>query len=226
MTTDQLEDHLRSEFHRLDQRMTEESNLDLPGYVTSPPARSHRWVRVAAVASVAAAVVLLIPVLKPSDKPRVAKVASLILPGESPREAEERITRACMIEGGFTPVEIGGASFDGGPLIPVAGYAESPDPSARREVCHQRIVALGIIDPPTPDQLRAFYPHVVSFVDCLRANGFAIGTVLSEDEYVAGRGNIPISPALAAFEKADEVDPKYSECLATEITPHLSLLRT
>ncbi len=30
MTTDQLEDHLRGEFHRLDQRMMEEGNLALP----------------------------------------------------------------------------------------------------------------------------------------------------------------------------------------------------
>ena len=40
MTTDQLEAQLRSEFHRLDQRMMEEGNLHLPSYVASRPAHS------------------------------------------------------------------------------------------------------------------------------------------------------------------------------------------
>ena len=228
MITDQLEEHLRSEFHRVDHRMLEEGNLDLPSYVGSPVARPRRWVRVAAVGAVAAAVVLLIPIVKPADRPGVTKVAEakVILPGETPREAEERITRACMIEGGFTPIDGGFASIDDGPLYAAAAYKESPESSARQELCHQRIEALGIIPVPSPEQWTAFYPHVVALIDCLKANGFDVGPILSLDDYVASAGKTPVSPKLAEMEAAGEVDPKYWECVQKETLPYISILRT
>jgi hypothetical protein len=298
MTTDQLADHLRSEFHRVDQRMLEEGNPDLPSYVVSAPPRSRRWVRVAAVASVAAAVVLLIPILKPSDKVPTARVADaqIVLPGETRGQAVERITRACMIEGGLTPIDVatasdgpqypiavyqdspetkarseacvrriedlgmaepqmvlpgetpqvaverisracmveGGltpidfavtASENGGPQYPVAVYTEGPYMSARQDICNKRIVALGIIKPPTAEQFAAFYPHVVAFNDCLRANGYDVETVVSMDEYVFSRGNPRASPKLDALGHADDAGPKYRQCLDRELIPYTSIFR-
>ena len=143
MITDQLEEHLRSEFHRLDQRMAAEGNRDLAEYVAPAPAPSHRWVRVAAVVSVAAAVVLLIPILKPSSQPttRVAD-APVVLPGETRLEAVERITRACMIEGGFTSIDgVSGSPFD------VAAYEPSSEMAARMAICVRRIEDLGLAEP-------------------------------------------------------------------------------
>jgi hypothetical protein len=297
MTTDQLEENLRSEFHRLDTRMAEARNLALPSYVAAPSARPHRWVRVAAVASVAAAVVLLIPILKPSDKIPTTRVADvsvilpgetrrqavdrimpecmlqggftptdggwvgspleaagyqpsadmaarmsmcakriedlgiaepqIVLPGETPREAEERVTRACMVEGGFTPIDdTGFGSIDGGPPFAMAAYKVSPEATARQDVCHQRIEALGIIKQPTPAQWTAFYPHLVALVDCLTAQGFDMGTIISLDEYVSSGGKTFVSPKLAELESADTTDPKYWECVQKEIFPYTSILRT
>ena len=183
---------------------------------------------VAVVGSVAAAVVLLIPILKPSDKLPTTRVADapLILPGETPREAEERIMRACMIEGGFTSMGEVVASENGGAPLAVATYKDTPGRRAREDTCHQRIEALGIIKPPTPEQFAAFYPHVVTLVDCLSANGFDMGTIISLDEYVSSGGDTPVSPKLVALESADEKDPKYRECLDKELIPYTSILRT
>jgi hypothetical protein len=227
MTTDQLEENLRREFHRLDTRMAEARNLDLPGYVASPAARPRRWVRVAAVAAVAATVVLLIPILKPSDKPTSVRFADAqaILPGETPREAEERITRACMVEGGLEPIDGGFASVDDGPLFAAAAYKDSPEATARQEVCHKRIEDLGIIAAPSPAQWAGFYPHVVALVDCLRANGFDMGTIISLDEYVSSGGKTPVSPRLDELASADTTDPKYWEC-EKEILLYTSILKT
>ena len=139
--------------------MRKEDNRDLPTYVASPPARSYRWVRVAAVAAVAAKVVLLILILKPSDKIPTSRVrdAQLILPGETSGQAVERITRACMVEGGLTPIDGTTASNNGGPAYLVAVFTEGPYISARQKICSERIAALGIIKPPTPEQFAAFY---------------------------------------------------------------------
>ena len=295
MTTDQLEDDLRGEFHRLDQRMAEVGNLDLPAYVASPPARSHRWVRVAAVASVAAAVVLLIPILKPSDKPASVRVADaqVILPGETRNQAVERIRRACMIEGGFTPVDgasespfdaagyapsaemvarlticakriedlgiaepqivlpgetpfaaqvritdaciaEGGISSTGqvsvsennGPFIPSVAYKDSPETRARQAICADRFLSLGIVKPPTSEQLAAFYPHLVAFNDCLRTNGYDVEPVVSLDEYVSSAGNTPVGPKLDALGHADDAGPKYRECLDREMIPYMSTVES
>lgn len=231
MTTDQLEAQLRSEFHRLDQRMMEEGNLHLPSYVASRPAHSHRWVRVVAVASVAAAVVLLIPILKPSDKPRTTRVADaqLILPGETPYEAAERIDRACMIEGGFTPIDGGSSSVEGVRPFAIAGYIPSQEMADRKLICAKRIEELGIFPTPpqpTADQWTVFYPHAVALVDCLSAKGFDLGTITSLEEYVSSGGDTLVSPKLADLESADKTDPKYLECVQKEILLYTSILRT
>jgi hypothetical protein len=265
--------------------------------VGAPLARPRRWVRFTAVAAVAAAVVLLIPFLKPSDKAPTTRVADvpvilpgetrrqavdrimpecmlqggftptdggwvgspleaagyqpsadmaarmsmcakriedlgiaepqIVLSGETPREAEERVTRACMVEGGFTPIDdTGFGSIDGGPPFAMAAYKVSPEATARQDVCHKRIETLGIIAAPTPEQWTAFYPHVVALVDCLSAQGFDMGTIISLDEYVSSGGKTPVSPRLDELASADTTDPKYRECLDTELIPYTSILKT
>ena len=230
MTTDQLEDHLRGEFHRLDQRMMEEGNLALPSYLASTPPR-RQWVRLVAVASVAAAVVLLILILKPSDRVPTARVADAppILPGETPYEVAERIDRACMIEGGFSPIDGGSSSVGGGRPFAIAGYIPSQEMADRKLICAKRIEELGIFptpSQPTAEQWTAFYPHVVALVDCLSAKGFDMGTIISVDEYVSSGGVMLVSPKLAELDSADTTDPKYSECVQKEILPYTSILRT
>jgi hypothetical protein len=228
MTTDQLEDHLRSEFHRLDLRMVEEGNLDLPSYFASTPARSHRLVRVAAVVSVAAAVVLLTPILNTSDK-AVAAVrladAQVVLPGETPFAAQIRINDACMAEGGIPAGEKIFVSENSGPLIQSVAYKDSPEMRARQDICSERFLALGIFRGPTVEQLTAFYPHVVALVECLSAKGFDMGTITSRDEYISSGAKTPVSPKLVELEEADN-DPRYWKCLRKELIPYTSILRT
>jgi hypothetical protein len=295
MTTDQLEENLRSEFHRLDQRMVNEGNLDLPLYAATATSRPRRWVRAAAVASVAAAAVLLIPVLKPPTKNSTVRVSAeqVVLPGETRGQAVERIRRACMVEGGFTPIGGGSGSpsdaagyepsaemaarlamcakriedlgiaepqivlpgetpfaaqvritdacmaeggipstgqisvsENNGSQIPTVAYKDSPEANARQEICHKRIETLGIVKPPTAEQFAVFYPHLVELVDCLRANGFDMGTIISLDEYVSSDGKTYVSPKLAELESADTTDPKYWECVKNEILPYTSILKT
>ncbi len=210
--------------------MVDEGNLDLPSYVASAPPPSHRWVRVAAVASVAAAVVLLIPILKPSDKsaPVRAVDAPVVLPGETSYEAAERIDRACMIEGGFTPIDEGSSSVEGVRPFAIAGYIPSQEMADRKLICAKRIEELGIFPTPpqpTADQWTVFYPHAVALVDCLSAKGFDMGTITSLEEYVSSGGDTLVSPKLADLESADTTDPKYLECVQKEIIPYTSILR-
>jgi hypothetical protein len=228
MTIDQLEEDLRGEFHRLDTRMADEGNLDLPRYVMSTPAR-RQWVRVAAVTAVAATVVLLIPILKSSDNAAAAvrlADAQVVLPGETPFAAQVRITDACMAEGGMPASEKIFVSENSGPLIPSVAYKDSPETRARQDICSERFLALGIFQGPTVQQLTAFYPHVVALVDCLSAKGFDMGTITSLDEYVSSGARTPVSPKLVELEQADDTDPRYWKCLQKELLPYTSILRT
>jgi hypothetical protein len=226
MTIDQLEENLRSEFHRLDTRMADEGHLALPAYVASPAGRQR--VRVAAIVSVAAAVVLLIPILKRSDKAAAAvrlADAQVVLPGETPFAAQIRITDACMAEGGIQASGKVFVSENSGPLIPSVAYKDSPEMRARQDICSERFLALGIFQGPTIEQLTAFYPHVIALVGCLSAKGFDMGTIISLDEYVSSGANTPVSPKLVELESADTTDPRYWKCLQKELIPYTSILR-
>jgi predicted secreted protein len=189
MTTDQLEENLRREFHRLDQRMIEEGNLDLPAYVASAPAR-RQWVRLVAVTLVAAAVVLLIPILKPSDKPAPVRLADvpLILPGETRSQAVERIRRACMVEGGFAPTD--GAS---GSPSDVAGYETGAEMAARLAACANLIEDLGIAEP------QIVLPGETPFAAQIRITDacMAEGGIPSAGEVSVSENNGPFIPGVA-----------------------------
>jgi hypothetical protein len=114
-----------------------------------------------------------------------------LLPGETVSDAVNRIYDSCMDEFG-QPFVLAESRVNGVP-IKVRGYDHnSPLYSAEHDAqCMDR--ASAIIVPPSDEELKGSYTRTVDIVNCIRDEGFDIGVVVSEAEFVNGGGAVTMS---------------------------------
>lgn len=133
--------------------------------------------------------------------------ADPVLPGESAGDAFNRIYDGCMDESA-QPYELVDADLNGVPAKLRAYDHKSPLYSAEADAkCMERATA--VLEPPTKDELGRSYAATLKIVNCIRSDGFDIGVVVSEAEYINSGGAVSISSDWDAV--ASQSPPGFSE---------------
>jgi hypothetical protein len=133
----------------------------------------------------------------------------VLLPGEDLFDAQDRIVDGCMDETN-EPFVLGDEEVNGVTRTSVRAYdTNNPGTEERYESCRARWDELAQIPAPSDADLRVGYVGTVAFVRCLADRGYELGTVISEEEYVASGGQTDPSSNWAAT--ADGETPGFSD---------------
>ncbi len=119
------------------------------------------------------------------------------LPGETLRDAVERIRLSCLDTLGV-PYEIQGNHW--------VTYQTTPDLSIDEieAICEAETKAAGLIDdrPRTADEITRDHQRLAKWSECLRSEGYNAGPLISLTEYLASGGIANPLPDIGAMMKA------------------------
>lgn len=132
------------------------------------------------------------------------------LPGESLRDASERVLRSCL--------DTLGVPYD---LLENnrIGFRATPDLSLNEILvrCEAEAIAAGLIEdrPRTEDEIFKDYENVANWAECLRSAGYDPGSMISLEEYLASGGVSDPLPELVLMMNAmskTELDQLETKC--------------
>jgi hypothetical protein len=147
-----------------------------------------------------------------------ATTSFALLPGEDMLSAQLRIVDGCMEETNEPYHDV--TAVENSVERPnVRAYdTANPGTEERYEECLARWDELAQVPEPTDEDFRAGYAGTVAFVACLADRGYDLGTVVSEEEYVASRGQA--GPSSQWSDVANDGTPAFSddfmECAAEQ----------
>jgi hypothetical protein len=130
---------------------------------------------------------------KPSAATTTASPPRSTLPGEGIGDATNRVLADCYAKYGIVSVKSG----DGG-LLSDLNTGTSPGLTVQDILadCNGAVNDAGLTSftPLTNDQLSARYRQVVTWHDCIVAQGFQIGPPVSEEAFIAAKGALTWFP--------------------------------
>jgi hypothetical protein len=119
----------------------------------------------------------------------------ITLPGESTGDASNRLLSDCYAKYGIKTVKSGAG------ILSDLNEGTTPTRSIQDIVddCNGTLNSSGLntFAPLTDEQLRARYQLEVAWHDCIISQGYAIGPIVSQEQYVAAAGQLILFPGYA-----------------------------
>jgi hypothetical protein len=143
-----------------------------------------------------------------------AAPSSARLPGESMAAANVRLMNACMDALGETNYQTLPLTANGEQLAVRAYDETNPSTKQHSDNCQRKVQELLPIPTTTRESLLADREVLIKVLGCLSEAGYDVGSAPSADEYVAKKGNLPLSSRWDAASNSPGFNDALDQCSA------------